>query len=69
MRDKKRKYAHLSADADGLMLRERELGLGVDFDALHRGKKIFMQKKRVKFFWGTFIVIFLWEWFPEYIAP
>ncbi|KJA26691.1 hypothetical protein HYPSUDRAFT_132645 [Hypholoma sublateritium FD-334 SS-4] len=39
------------------------------FDALHRGKKIFMQKKRVKFFWGIFVGIFVWEWFPEYIAP
>ncbi|TFK37217.1 peptide transporter MTD1 [Crucibulum laeve] len=39
------------------------------FDALHRGKKIFMQKKRVKFFWSIFIAIFIWEWFPEYIAP
>ncbi|KAE9392770.1 OPT superfamily oligopeptide transporter [Gymnopus androsaceus JB14] len=39
------------------------------FDALHRGKKIFSQKKRVRFFWGIFIGIFVWEWFPEYIAP
>nr|AUB29454.1 oligopeptide transporter [Flammulina velutipes]QED11046.1 oligopeptide transporter 2 [Flammulina velutipes] len=39
------------------------------FDALHRGKKMFLQKKRVKFFWGVFIAIFVWEWFPEYIAP
>ncbi|KAJ3513897.1 hypothetical protein NLJ89_g2699 [Agrocybe chaxingu] len=39
------------------------------FDALHRGKKIFMQKKRVKFFWSVFCGIFVWEWFPEYIAP
>ncbi|KAF9039845.1 peptide transporter MTD1 [Panaeolus papilionaceus] len=39
------------------------------FDALHRGKKIFMQKKRVRFFWFVFIGIFVWEWFPEYIAP
>ncbi|KAJ6536472.1 OPT oligopeptide transporter protein-domain-containing protein, partial [Mycena vulgaris] len=39
------------------------------FDALHRGKKIFLQKKRVKFFWSCFIAIFIWEWFPEYIAP
>ncbi|PPQ75659.1 hypothetical protein CVT24_010579 [Panaeolus cyanescens] len=36
---------------------------------IHRGKKIFMQKKRVKFFWMVFIGIFIWEWFPEYIAP
>ncbi|KAH6893967.1 peptide transporter MTD1 [Coprinopsis sp. MPI-PUGE-AT-0042] len=39
------------------------------FDALHRGKKIFLQKKRVKFFWSVFAGIFVWEWFPEYIAP
>ncbi|KAG6857483.1 hypothetical protein H0H87_002108 [Tephrocybe sp. NHM501043] len=39
------------------------------FDALHRGKKIMLQKKRVKFFWLVFIGIFVWEWFPEYIAP
>lgn len=39
------------------------------FDALHRGKKIFLQKKRVKFFWSVFVAIFVWEWFPEYIAP
>ncbi|RDB18213.1 Oligopeptide transporter 9 [Hypsizygus marmoreus] len=39
------------------------------FDALHRGKKIMLQKKRVKFFWAVFVGIFVWEWFPEYIAP
>ncbi|KAF9456897.1 peptide transporter MTD1 [Collybia nuda] len=39
------------------------------FDALHRGKKIVLQKKRVKFFWICFISIFVWEWLPEYIAP
>ncbi|KAJ7669860.1 peptide transporter MTD1 [Mycena polygramma] len=39
------------------------------FDALHRGKRIFLQKKRVKFFWACFIAIFCWEWFPEFIAP
>ncbi|KAG6915154.1 hypothetical protein DXG01_012971 [Tephrocybe rancida] len=39
------------------------------FDALHRGKKIMLQKKRVKFFWLVFVGIFVWEWFPEYIAP
>ncbi|KAJ7484920.1 peptide transporter MTD1 [Mycena galericulata] len=36
------------------------------FDALHRGKKIFLQKKRVRFFWSCFIAIFIWEWFPEF---
>lgn len=39
------------------------------FDAMHRGKGIFLQRKRVVFFWGTLIAIFVWEWFPEYIAP
>ncbi|KAJ3542748.1 hypothetical protein NMY22_g3390 [Coprinellus aureogranulatus] len=39
------------------------------FDALHRGKGIFSQKKRVRFFWSVFVIIFVWEWFPEYIAP
>ncbi|KAF9552218.1 peptide transporter MTD1 [Agrocybe pediades] len=39
------------------------------FDALHRGKKIFLQKKRVQFFWSIFVAIFVWEWFPEFIAP
>ncbi|KAL0579510.1 hypothetical protein V5O48_002503 [Marasmius crinis-equi] len=39
------------------------------FDALHRGKKFFLQKKRVRLFWGVFVGIFIWEWFPEYIAP
>jgi OPT family small oligopeptide transporter len=39
------------------------------FDALHRGKEALLQKKRLRFFWGIFIAIFVWEWFPEYIAP
>ncbi|KAH8114070.1 peptide transporter MTD1 [Phellopilus nigrolimitatus] len=39
------------------------------FDALHRGKGVFLQKKRIKFFWFVSIGIFVWEWFPEYIAP
>ncbi|RDB30180.1 Oligopeptide transporter 3 [Hypsizygus marmoreus] len=39
------------------------------FDALHRGQAAIMQKKRLKFFWFIFIGIFVWEWFPEYIAP
>ncbi|KAF9477683.1 OPT oligopeptide transporter [Pholiota conissans] len=39
------------------------------FDALHRGHEAIMQKKRLKFFWIIFIAIFVWEWFPEYIAP
>ncbi|KAI0028897.1 OPT oligopeptide transporter [Vararia minispora EC-137] len=39
------------------------------FDAMHRGKGVFLQRKRVIFFWGVLIAIFIWEWFPEYIAP
>lgn len=39
------------------------------FDALHRGHAAVMQRKRLKFFWIIFIGIFVWEWFPEYIAP
>lgn len=39
------------------------------FDAMHRGQGVFLQKKRVRFFWGVFAAIFVWEWFPEYIAP
>ncbi|KAI3604772.1 oligopeptide transporter [Moniliophthora roreri] len=39
------------------------------FDALHRGHEAIGQKKRLKFFWIVFIAIFIWEWFPEYIAP
>lgn len=34
------------------------------FDTLHRGHDAVMQKKRLKFFWGIFIAIFVWEWFP-----
>ncbi|KAF7302311.1 OPT oligopeptide transporter [Mycena chlorophos] len=39
------------------------------FEALHRGDGMMAQSKRKRFFWGTFIAIFVWEWFPEYIAP
>ncbi|KAF9458297.1 OPT oligopeptide transporter [Collybia nuda] len=39
------------------------------FDALHRGQHAVMQKRRLKFFWIVFVGIFVWEWFPEYIAP
>jgi hypothetical protein len=34
------------------------------FDALHRGKKVFLQKKRVKFFW----FIFVGKFFPVYLV-
>jgi hypothetical protein len=39
------------------------------FDALHRGKGELMQKKRLKVFWLIVLGIFVYEWFPEYIAP
>jgi len=39
------------------------------FDALHRGQGFLLQRKRLKIFWIVFISIFIWEWFPEYIAP
>ncbi|KAI0089664.1 OPT oligopeptide transporter [Irpex rosettiformis] len=39
------------------------------FDTLHRGQQALLQKKRMRFFWATLIAIFVWEWFPEYIAP
>ncbi|KAJ7643182.1 peptide transporter MTD1 [Mycena rosella] len=39
------------------------------FEALHHGKKMLLQKKRVRFFRWCFIAIFIWEWFPEFIAP
>ncbi|KAJ3727433.1 OPT oligopeptide transporter [Lentinula raphanica] len=39
------------------------------FDVLHRGHDNSLQKKRVKFFWTLFIIIFFWQWIPEYFAP
>ncbi|KAJ7925954.1 OPT oligopeptide transporter [Mycena leptocephala] len=41
----------------------------LEFDVLHRNQDNILQRKRVKFFWVIFIGIFVWEWFPEYIAP
>lgn len=38
------------------------------FDAMHRAKGVFLQRKRRVFFWTVLIGIFIWEWFPEYIA-
>lgn len=38
------------------------------FDVLHHGKKIMLQKKRVKFFWAAFIEIFFWERLPDCVA-
>ncbi|KAE9396396.1 OPT oligopeptide transporter [Gymnopus androsaceus JB14] len=39
------------------------------YDTLHRSQEAVMQRKRMKFFWTVFVGIFVWEWFPEYIAP
>lgn len=39
------------------------------FDVLHRGQYASSQKTRIRFFWIIFAGIFVWEWFPEYIAP
>ncbi|KAJ6503361.1 OPT oligopeptide transporter [Mycena vitilis] len=39
------------------------------FDVLFRNQDSILQRKRIKFFWVLFIGIFVWEWFPEYIAP
>ncbi|KAI0628167.1 OPT oligopeptide transporter [Trametes polyzona] len=38
------------------------------FDAMHRAKGVFLQRKRRIFFWSVLVGIFVWEWFPEYIA-
>ncbi|SCZ88960.1 BZ3500_MvSof-1268-A1-R1_Chr1-1g00857 [Microbotryum saponariae] len=39
------------------------------FDAFHRDPNGPAQKKRLRFFWITFIAIFMWEWIPEFVAP
>ncbi|PBK76799.1 OPT oligopeptide transporter [Armillaria solidipes] len=39
------------------------------FEVLHNNTNNFLQKKRIKFFWILFVGAFVWEWFPEYIAP
>ncbi|KAK4052813.1 hypothetical protein OIV83_002100 [Microbotryomycetes sp. JL201] len=39
------------------------------FDVLHRDLNGAAQKKRLRFFWIVFIAIFIWEWFPEFLAP
>ncbi|CCM04119.1 uncharacterized protein FIBRA_06280 [Fibroporia radiculosa] len=41
------------------------------FDVLHRGqgKSNVMRGKRLRFFWILTSAIFVYEWFPEYIAP
>ncbi|KAJ6519993.1 OPT oligopeptide transporter [Mycena sanguinolenta] len=39
------------------------------FDVLFRNQDNILQRKRINFFWVLFVGIFVWEWFPEYIAP
>ncbi|SCZ97545.1 BZ3500_MvSof-1268-A1-R1_Chr4-3g07241 [Microbotryum saponariae] len=38
-------------------------------ETLHREPDLASQKKRYRFFWIGFVAIFVWEWFPEIIAP
>ncbi|KAH9924915.1 OPT oligopeptide transporter [Fomitopsis serialis] len=39
------------------------------FDVLHRSKGEMLQGKRLRFFWYVTGAVFVYEWFPEYIAP
>jgi len=39
------------------------------FDVLHRSQGEVLQGKRVRFFWYVTGAVFVYEWFPEYIAP
>ncbi|SCZ88962.1 BZ3500_MvSof-1268-A1-R1_Chr1-1g00858 [Microbotryum saponariae] len=48
------------------------------FDAFHRDIPALLtcqqtngpaQKKRLRFFWTAFAIIFCWEWIPEFVAP
>ncbi|TFY64780.1 hypothetical protein EVJ58_g2402 [Rhodofomes roseus] len=39
------------------------------FDVLHRSKGEVLQGKRLRFFWIVTGAIFVYEWFPEWIAP
>ncbi|KDE09749.1 hypothetical protein MVLG_00149 [Microbotryum lychnidis-dioicae p1A1 Lamole] len=39
------------------------------FDTLHRNKNGNVNIRRYKLFWIVFATIFVWEWFPEIIAP
>ncbi|KAL6306111.1 OPT oligopeptide transporter [Sparassis latifolia] len=39
------------------------------FDVLHRQKGDLLQGKRLRFFWIIVACVFVYEWFPEYIAP
>ncbi|SGY75947.1 BQ5605_C005g03461 [Microbotryum silenes-dioicae] len=38
-------------------------------ETLHRDQNLASQKRRYRFFWAVFLAIFVWEWFPEIIAP
>ncbi|PCH44089.1 peptide transporter MTD1, partial [Wolfiporia cocos MD-104 SS10] len=39
------------------------------FDVLHRSKGEMLQGKRLRFFWIVTAAVFVYEWFPEWIAP
>jgi len=39
------------------------------FDVLHRSKGEALQGKRLRFFWIVTALVFVYEWFPEWIAP
>lgn len=39
------------------------------FDVLHRSQGEVLQGKRLRFFWIVVGAVFVYEWFPEYIAP
>ncbi|PCH41996.1 peptide transporter MTD1 [Wolfiporia cocos MD-104 SS10] len=39
------------------------------FDVLHRSSGKMLQGKRLRFFWLVTGMVFVYEWFPEYIAP
>ncbi|KAF8512081.1 OPT oligopeptide transporter [Hysterangium stoloniferum] len=39
------------------------------FDVLHRSKGELLRGKRLRFFWIVVGAVFVYEWFPEYIAP
>jgi len=39
------------------------------FQLLHKDKDFLGQRKRMKVFGLVFLGVFVWEWFPEFIAP
>lgn len=39
------------------------------YETLHHAGDATIMRKRWKFFWTLFTIVFVWEWFPEYIAP